>query len=101
MTDLTVAQTILTQLGGTRFMAMTGAKDFLGSESALTFSLPRIADCKVRKVRVELTDDDLYKVTFWRFGKRPALKVEAEIDGVYCDALQEVFTRHTGLRTRL
>jgi hypothetical protein len=31
MTDMTVARTILDQLGGARFVAMTGAREFVGS----------------------------------------------------------------------
>jgi hypothetical protein len=31
MTDMTVSQTILSQLGGKRFIAMTGSKNFVGA----------------------------------------------------------------------
>jgi hypothetical protein len=35
MSNLTVANTILEQLGGGRFIAMTGAKSFVGGEDSL------------------------------------------------------------------
>jgi len=39
MADLTVAKTIFEQLGGEHFVAMTGAKDFVGTEDSLTFKV--------------------------------------------------------------
>jgi hypothetical protein len=39
MTDMTVARTILDQLGGARFVAMTGAREFVGSADSLTFKV--------------------------------------------------------------
>lgn len=40
-TNLTVANTILHQLGGRRFIAFTGARDLLGDTNSLTFKLPK------------------------------------------------------------
>jgi hypothetical protein len=37
MTDLTVAKTILAQLGGERFVMMTGATNFVGGADSLAF----------------------------------------------------------------
>jgi len=45
MADLTVAKTILEQLGGELFVAMTGAKNFVGTEDSLTSHLLQHA-CK-------------------------------------------------------
>ena len=36
----TIATTILQQLGGSRFIAMTGAKNLVAEENALIFRLP-------------------------------------------------------------
>jgi hypothetical protein len=41
MTDMTVSQTILSELGGNRFIAMTGSKNFVGSDDALSFKLAK------------------------------------------------------------
>lgn len=91
-TDLTVANTILEQLGGNRFRAMTGAKHFLGAADYLAFALPG-----GRKVKVTLTQMDDYLVeVLTRTGKPVAYR-----EGVYCDTLQKTFTALTGLETRL
>ena len=37
----TIAQTILTQLGGNRFLAMTGAKDLVNTGKGLQFAIGR------------------------------------------------------------
>ena len=47
-TDLTVANTILQQLGGNKFRVMTGAKNFVGSNDALTFRLPGVVVSRSR-----------------------------------------------------
>ena len=39
LTDITVARSILDQLGGARFVAMTGAREFVGSADSLTFKI--------------------------------------------------------------
>ena len=94
-----VALTILEQLGGRRFIVMTGAKNFVGSEHALTFSIPRAVG-GANKVRVTLTAMDDYIVeTFAVRGSRFSVKGYRE--GVYADSLQSVFTSLTGLYTRL
>jgi hypothetical protein len=94
MTDMTVARTILDQLGGERFVAMTGAREFVGSGDSLTFKVG-VNPKRVSQVRVTLTPADLYSVTFFRFGKAP------QIENVYCTMLEAVFSERTGLYTQL
>ena len=97
-TTLEVANTILQQLGARRFIAMTGAKNFVGSADSLTFRIPRANG--ISQVRVTLTAGDDYTMQF--IGKRgDQLAVLKEITGVYCDQLQSIFTAETGLYTRL
>ena len=103
MADLQVANTILSQLGGKRFQAMTGASRFTGSENALSFflpSTPHYAKDGINHVRITLTPMDTYTVTFGRVWGR-SYKLVDEIEEVYCDTLQAVFTAHTGLATHL
>src|SRR5262249_13476503 len=69
MADLTVAKTILEQLGGEHFVAMTGAKDFVGTEDSLTFTVGSNPK-HVSHVRVTQTPGDLYAVTFLRGARR-------------------------------
>lgn len=98
-----IANEILAQLGGNRFLAMTGAKDLVGGEDYLAFRLPaRFAKGGINKVKITLTDADLYKVESFKM-KRHGLDVVtiAEDDGIYCDRLAETFTAQTGLDTRL
>lgn len=103
MADMTVAQTILEQLGGKRFRAMTGATSFVGSDDTLSFKLPSTPGYVrqgINGVRITLTPLDTYTVQFLRF-RLGDMTTVATVDDVYCDMLQEVFTRVTGLATRL
>jgi hypothetical protein len=96
-----VAQTILEQLGGGRFLAMTGARDLVAAGDGLRMRLPRgLAKDGISHVAINLEASDLYTV---RFLKARNLKVEtvAEEAGVYHDQLQMIFKLHTGLDTRL
>jgi hypothetical protein len=94
---MNIATTIYEQLGGRRFRAMTGAKNFLDGGNYLQFDLPsRFAKHGINKVRVTLSPADTYTITFWR-RRGLDLKEVAKVYDVYADNLREVFTRHTGL----
>jgi hypothetical protein len=95
MTDMTVARSILDQLGGERFVAMTGARDFVGGADSLTFKIG-VNPKRVSQVRVTLTPADLYSVTFFRIGKAPHIESD-----VYSNMLEAVFSERTGLYTQL
>lgn len=96
----TCANTILSQLGGHRFIAMTGAKNFYGDEVSLTMSLPYNTTKKIRWVRIAIDGDDTYTITFFKMIKKVPTMVKQSIM-VHVDNLQEVFTQHTGLDTSL
>lgn len=96
---MTVANTILEQLGGNRFSCMTGAKNFVGGENMLMFSITK-ANGGINKVRITLNANDLYDVEFFKMGKFD-YKVIAEQSDVYADSLRAVFTAHTNLYTSL
>jgi hypothetical protein len=99
---MTVANTILAQLGGNRFAMMTGAKNFVGSADALMFSIGGGAKNKINKVRITLTPDDLYTVEFMKYSPSKFTVTEiAKVEGIYCDMLQETFTNYTGFFTSL
>ncbi len=96
-----VAKEILNQLGGNKFIAMTGAKSFVGDNTCLMFSLPsRFAANGINKVRIELAANDTYSVKFYKI-RGTSIKPIATIDGVCNDNLRNVFTMHTGLDTSL
>lgn len=96
-----VANTILEQLGGGRFIAMTGAKNFVGSSDALMFSMPKAKD-GINKIRVTLTPADTYTVEGYKIGRSAlGFELKAQAEGVYCDNLRSVFESMTGFRTSL
>jgi hypothetical protein len=97
-TDLAVANTILAQLGGSKFLAMTGAKHLTALPTGLMFSLP--FPSAPNKIRIELDPSDTYTVRAFRVSGL-TVKNRGEFTGVYADQLQTVFTRLTGLDTRL
>ena len=101
MENMQIAKTILEQLGGNRFIAMTGAKHCLAVESGLTFKLPsNFARHSINCVRVILTPMDDYTVEFLRV-RGTSVKEVAKYDGIYCDGLKDLFEEQTGLYTHL
>ncbi len=102
-----IALTIIAQLGGNRFKAMTGANHFAATQDGLRFTLPGrtgFVKDKINMVEVHLTPDDLYTMVFSHVAgpaKGYAQTVVARIEGVYAESLQELFTKRTGLDTSL
>ena len=102
MTDFKMqAGEILRQLGGNRFIAMTGAKHFVADDKKrlIIFKIGRNSK-GVNYVRITLNPMDTYDMEFimMRAGK---ITVKSKATRVYNDQLQEIFTEHTGLYTRL
>jgi hypothetical protein len=95
-----IAKTILQQLGGGQFVAVTGAHGFVAIDNGLQFQLHAGAKDKINKVRIVLTPADEYAVTFASV-KHGAAQIVATLDGLYFDQLQDVFEEHTGLYTTL
>ncbi len=104
MADLRIANTILAQLGARRFISMTGARNFIGGENCLMFSLPAgIAKDGINKVRITLDWTDTYIFEALKVSRGPELKFETieKLEYVYADDLEDIFTRVTGLDTHL
>ena len=100
MTNLDVANTILEQLGGRRFLLMTGAKNLAGSNDSLSFKLPSNPK-KVTHVVIKYDYvRDLYNMEFLNI-RGVNRKVLREHEGVYFDMLQDLFTQETGFYTKL
>lgn len=106
-----VADIILEQLGGNKFLAMTGANHLLSDGNTLRMNLPKNAS-KANRLWITLNADDTYTMNFFKFtsGKlnkktftwTEDKKVDVkEIKGVYCDMLQDIFTSVTGMYTHL
>ena len=98
-----VAATILTQLGGRKFIAMTGAKNFLAlndGEGGMRFNIPRFPGVKINLIEIVLNGCDLYDITFGRIHGNN-FSVISEHTDIYFDQLRELFEKETGLRTSL
>lgn len=99
-----IAKTILQQLGGNRFIVMTGSKEFINMGNGLRMSL---AKNKTSANRLDIVYDegkDLYKMRFFRhtFSKKTFETTVRDIinyEDVYCDMLESLFTEVTGLYT--
>ena len=96
---MSIAGIILEQLGGGRFIAMTGSKNFVDCGNALSMHLTRNR-VGAKFLKIELKGDDTYTMTFSKL-KNNSLVVLKEFDMIYNDQLQEIFTSVTGLYTRL
>lgn len=99
-----IAKTIFEQIGGRRFAAMTGSKDFIDMGNGLRMSLARN---KTSANRLDIIYDagaDLYNMRFYRktFSKKTfecRITDIATHEGIYCDMLEDMFTMVTGLYT--
>jgi hypothetical protein len=94
------AEEVLQQLGGRRFIAMTGAKNFVKNDKdkSITFKIPRAKD-GITHVMITLNASDTYTVNFLSI--RGNNIKQKPVKGVYNDQLQSVFTQYTGLYTSL
>lgn len=94
-----VPQIILQQLGGKRFAAMTGARDFVGSQTSLQMRLRRNLS-RANRLTITLLPSDTYRMEFStsRLSGNTPIRV---FDDVYAEDLQRLFTDVTGFDTRL
>lgn len=108
---MNIAETILQQLGGNKFLAMTGAHHLVADGATLRMQLPKNSS-KANRLYITLNGSDLYDMRFFKytparlnrttyeFSKEKIQEVET-INDVYCDMLQDIFTRVTGMYTHL
>jgi hypothetical protein len=97
-----IALTILKQLGGNKFLAMTGAKNLINIGNGLSFKLPGAGFTKngINYVKIILSPNDTYNIEFGKI-RGTTYKIINTINEVYFDQLQEIFTSETGLDTHL
>jgi len=113
MTNTMTAQTILNQLGGSKFVAMTGAKNFVALENGIKFNIGRNAS-KANTVKITVNGLDLYDIDFIKFTpfktninyttctvttRAEKTEIIKSYNDCYCDMIQEIFTNVTGLYT--
>lgn len=112
-------QDIFQQIGGNKFLAMTGSKvKYYGYDKNgyvyLMFQLSK-NQSKAQFLKIQLNDKDLYNMEFSKIKKTLnkeyaaiGIKIYDETietikiyEDVHCDQLQEIFTDMTGMYTRL
>lgn len=112
--NLQVANEILRQMGGNKFIAMTGSKNFIASENTLSMHLTH-NKARAKYLKITLEANDTYTMVFSTMKKEfdPAFKAAGinfktdvhvilkTIENVYFDQLQPIFTSVTGLYTSL
>jgi len=112
-------QDILQQIGGNKFLVMTGSKvKYYGYDNNgyvyLMFKLTK-NQSKAQFLKIQLNGKDLYNMEFTRIKKTlnkeysalgiriydEAIEIIKTYEDIYCDQLQEIFTDITGMYTRL
>ena len=101
LTIMTTANQILSQLGGNKFLAMTGAHTLINTGSGLTMKL-RSNKSKANYLKITLNAMDTYTVEFQKVNySKFTVSDVANFENVYCDQLQKIFTSVTGMYTKL
>ena len=99
--NMEIAKTILSQLGGNKFVVMTGVKNLVSDGNALAMHLPRNKS-KAKYLRIELNEMDTYTMTFQGENKKTfEFPIIAKHERVYFDMMRDIFTEVTGLYTSL
>lgn len=108
---MSITDTILEQLGGNKFLVMTGANHLLADGNTLRMTLPKNRS-KANRLYITLEANDTYTMRFFHFtaGRlnhktyewtNDKTKEIKTIDNVYCNMLQDIFTATTGMMTHL
>lgn len=95
-----IATEILNQLGGNKFIAMTGARAFVAIDDGLMFMFHRGARDKINKIVITLNRDDTYFVRFCNVYDGVFRYISAH-NGIYADNLADLISDKTGLAVRL
>lgn len=96
---MNTAETILNQIGGNKFLAMTGSKNLLNVGNGLKMNLTRNAS-GAQYLKIVLNSTDTYDMTFYSaktVNFDIVIKVKKEITNVYADQLANIFESTTGL----
>lgn len=108
---MNVANTILNQLGGNKFIGMTGASHFVSDGNTLRMTLPKNKS-RANRLYITLEPTDTYTMRFFKYSSPrfnsktcsfSSEKVEEikTFTDVYFYMLQEIFTTVTGMYTHL
>jgi len=97
---MSVAKTILEQLGGNQFCMMTGAKNLVDCGDALAMRIGRNSS-NSNYLKITLNMMDLYDMEFCKLTRMGEKKSVKEYNNVYNDMMTDIFTKHTGMYTSL
>lgn len=110
---------IISQIGGNKFLAMTGSKilHYGYNESGYVYIMMKLTrnQSKANHLKIQLNGLDLYDMQFIKIGKKinkeyslagikiydDTMEVITEHNDCYNDMLEDIFTSVTGLYTRL
>ncbi len=96
MNNVEIANEIIRQMCGTgRLTAMTGAKNFVAHDSAVSFRIGRNSK-RVNYVKITLTPSDLYTIEYG-YIRGMNYTVRTESTEIYNDMLKADFERETGM----
>ncbi|BAV39357.1 hypothetical protein BPT24_237 [Tenacibaculum phage pT24] len=94
--------TILEQLGGNKFLTMTGVTNLIKSDKDLYLSMKlRRNKSKAQYLKITLNANDTYTMEFSKFNKQFDKTVVSLHENVYCDMLTKIFEDVTGFYTKL
>lgn len=94
---MTIHETILIQLGGNKFLAMTGGLCYSdGNTLIVKFKGSMVANI----MYITLKENDLYTVEICKF-RGMNVKTVKQLDDVYAEMLKPIFEQTTGLKTSL
>jgi hypothetical protein len=102
-----VAATILKQIGGNRFLVMTGSHSLVSNRTKQSLSMKlRRNKSRANYLTISLNAMDTYDMLFISYkinSKTQELKMDTikELNVIYNDQLEEMFTHVTGLYTSL
>ena len=99
-----VIETMINQLGGTKFFLMTGSKpqykDISTDSPLIALKLTK-NNSKANYLTIQyIRSTDLYKMEFIKMNIKER-KIVSSYDNIYSDQLTEIFESETGLRTTL
>lgn len=92
-----IAIEILRQLGGNKFIAMTGAKNFWCDNYTMGFKLPgTMTKNRINHIKITLNAMDTYDIEFISI-RGGIMKTVERAAGIYNDMLQNIVADRTGL----
>jgi hypothetical protein len=94
-----IAAEILRQMGGSKFIVMTGSYNFIADGNTLCMKLRRNKS-RANILYITLNSMDTYDMRFAQFSGTDVKDLRI-VEGVYDDQIQEIFTDVTGMYTHL